>query len=191
MSTSALTEFLLSPLFAPPQAHRRGSQLPLAVGNACPLCGERMRDGEMAAMYVVPPVHYASRVADDRVAVCLGCAQVRGVADLAELVTVAPGLLALRQRVLEGGTHHLTPWRDREAIRCELSRRSALPRVHLAAAQADDSGGACNLFEHLRWCRSRLAFAADADPCAFGAFARCGLVAHRAWRADLAGRAGR
>jgi hypothetical protein len=158
MSTSALTEFLLSPLFAPPQAHRRGSQLPLAVGNACPLCGERMRDGEMAAMYVVPPVHYASRVADDRVAVCLGCAQVRGVADLAELVTVAPGLLALRQRVLEGGTHHLTPWRDREAIRCELSRRSALPRVHLAAAQADDgglvigwsrySGGAATLAAH-------------------------------------------
>ena len=99
-----------------------------------------MRAGAMASMHVVPPVHYAARVADDRVAVCLGCAQARGVADLAELDRVAPDVLALRQRVLERGTHHLTMWRDREAIRRELSRRSALPRVHLAAAQADDGG---------------------------------------------------
>lgn len=140
MSTAALAEFLSSPLFAPPQAHRRGAMLAAAVGKPCPLCGARMGAGRMAAMPVVPRVHYPAHVAGDRVAVCLGCAQARGVADLGELEGVAPELLALRQRVLESGTHHLTRWRDREAIRRELARRSSLPRVHLAAAQADDGG---------------------------------------------------
>lgn len=138
MSSAALVEFLSSPLFAPPQAHRRGAMLPAAVGKPCPLCGARMRSGQMASVHVVPPVHYPARVADDRVAVCLGCARARGVADLGELEGVAPELLALRQRVLESGTHHLTPWRDRDAIQRELARRSSLPRVHLGASQVDD-----------------------------------------------------
>ncbi len=40
---------------------------------------------------------------------------------------MAPDVSALRQRVLESGTHHLTRWRDRSAIRPESSSRLALP----------------------------------------------------------------
>jgi len=65
MSTAALVEFLSSTLFAPPQAHRRGAMLPAAVGQPCPLYRARMSAGAMVSMFVVPPVYYAARVADD------------------------------------------------------------------------------------------------------------------------------
>jgi hypothetical protein len=140
MMLTPLLEFLAAPPFADQRALTRSIHLENFIGTPCPFCGVRLAARRSAWMRFVPAVHYAARVHADGAAACLACVSVRGCADLLELDGVPAAWLTVRQRVLESGTHHLTPWHDREAIRRELSRRSALPRVHLSASQADDGG---------------------------------------------------